>query len=159
MTPARRVLAVAVGVLALLVAVPAAPAGEQGWTLDEISRELMCPQCELRLDLSTGGAADRVRVYVERRRAQGWTKAQVKEALVAEYGRRVLASPPRSGFGGLAWLVPVVVLTAGTAVTVLALVLLRRRPAGRGGGRVAVAAGADADLDRRLDDALRRFDA
>ena len=157
MTRLRVLLALA-AVLSLLGDVPAANAGERGWTLDEISRELMCPQCELRLDLSTGAAAERVRVYVERRRAQGWTKAQVKEGLVAEYGPRVLASPPRSGFGGLAWAVPAAILVGGVALTVGAIVLLRRRSALPRAAPAAPAGGRDAELERRLDDALRAFD-
>ena len=144
--------------LALLVLAPAAAGGERGWTLDEISRELMCPQCEMRLDLSTGGAADRVRVFVERRRQEGWTKTQVKEALVAEYGERVLASPPRSGFGRLAWLVPVAIGLGGVAATVVALALRRRRPP-TPPARAVVAGAGDGEVERRLDDALRRFDA
>jgi cytochrome c-type biogenesis protein CcmH/NrfF len=158
----RRRLPVVLSVLFLLATLGpgagVATAGERGWTLDEISRELMCPQCELRLDLSTGPAADRVRVFVETRRAQGWTKAEVKDALVAEYGRRVLAAPPRSGFGGLAWLVPAAIGLGGVALTVLALVVLRRREPPSGGLRSAVAQGVDPDAERRLDDALRRFE-
>ena len=118
----RRRLPLVLSVLFLLATLGpgagVATAGERGWTLDEISRELMCPQCELRLDLSTGPAADRVRVFVETRRAQGWTKAEVKDALV----------------------------------------VLRRREPPSGGLRSAVAQGVDPDAERRLDDALRRFE-
>ena len=38
--------------------------------------------------------------------AEGKTKDQIKDELVAQYGTAVLAEPPKSGFDLTAWLVP-----------------------------------------------------
>ena len=86
----------------------------------------MCPTCQSRLDLSHSPAADRIRAYVERRRDEGWTKQQVKDALVADFGPSVLAAPPAAGMGLVAWLVPGA-LVAGGLVVVIALTLVWRR--------------------------------
>ncbi len=156
MTRRRRGAAALLVLVALLVVAPSSSAGEEGWTLDEISRELMCPQCGTRLDLSTGPAAERIRVFVADRRGRGWTKQQVKDAVVAEFGTRALAAPPRSGFGGLAWLVPTLAALGGIVAAVVALRVWRRRPAAPGPG-----GGVEPDDQAwagRVDDALARFD-
>jgi cytochrome c-type biogenesis protein CcmH/NrfF len=155
-TRRRRGAAALLVLVALLVVAPSSSAGEEGWTLDEISRELMCPQCGTRLDLSTGPAAERIRVFVADRRGRGWTKQQVKDAVVAEFGTRALAAPPRSGFGGLAWLVPTLAALGGIVAAVVALRVWRRRPAAPGPG-----GGVEPDDQAwagRVDDALARFD-
>ena len=64
----RRLLLVA---LVLLVAVPAAHAAQPQFSMSDIETELMCPTCQTRLDLSHSPAADRIRAYVEAKRAQG----------------------------------------------------------------------------------------
>ena len=50
--------------------------------------------------------ADRERALIRNLIAQGEDKDQIKDALVAEYGPRVLATPSGHGFDLLAWLVP-----------------------------------------------------
>jgi cytochrome c-type biogenesis protein CcmH/NrfF len=142
--------------LLALATAGSAAAAEPRFTMDEISRELMCPQCGTRLDLSTGPAAERIRVFVADRRGRGWTKQQVKDAVVAEFGTRALAAPPRSGFGGLAWLVPTLAALGGIVAAVVALRVWRRRPAAPGPG-----GGVEPDDQAwagRVDDALARFD-
>ena len=141
----RRLLLVA---LVLLVAVPAAGAAQPTFSMSEIETELMCPTCQTRLDLSHSPAADRIRAYVEAKRAQGWTKQQVKDALVADFGPSVLAAPPARGFGLVAWLAPVAIGVLGIAV---ALALIRRRR--------SAPASIDPAADARVDAALRDFDA
>lgn len=161
---ARRslVTALAVVVAALALGVASAPAAQPRFSLDEISTELMCPECGTRLDLSNSPAANQIRDEVRRLQAEGRTKEQVKDQLVEEFGPRILAAPPRSGFGGLAWLVPALVGLAGAAAAVAAAVVWRRRGAARGrdGGRDGDADdGLDPELRRRLDEAVARFDA
>ena len=121
----RRLLLVA---LVLLVAVPAAHAAQPQFSMSEIETELMCPTCQTRLDLSHSPAADRIRAYVEAKREAGWTKQQVKDALVADFGPSVLAAPPARGFGLVAWVAPIAIGVVGIAVA-LALIRRRRQPA------------------------------
>ena len=141
----RRLLLVA---LVLLVAVPAAHAAQPQFSMSEIETELMCPTCQTRLDLSHSPAADRIRAYVEAKREAGWTKQQVKDALVADFGPSVLAAPPARGFGLVAWLAPIAIGVLGIAV---ALALIRRRR--------SAPAPIDPAVDARVDAALRDFDA
>ena len=100
-----RRLAALVGLL-LLVAVPAALAATPQFTQDEIETEVMCPVCGTRLDLSHSPAANEIRAFVLHRQADGWTKQQVEDALVAQFGPSIMAATPTSGSGLVAWLVP-----------------------------------------------------
>lgn len=149
-----RRLAALVGLL-LLVAVPAALAATPQFTQDEIETEVMCPVCGTRLDLSRSPAANQIRDFIDQKREAGWTKQQVKDALVAQFGQRILATTPTDGSGLFAWLVPLVVGAAGIAVAVGLVLVWRRRPS-------TDPASAPVTLDdesrRRVDDALRDFD-
>ena len=144
----RRTLVIA---LLLLLLVPGgAFAAQPQFSMNEIETELMCPTCQSRLDLSHAPAAEQIRSFVQRKREEGWTKQQVKDALVQDFGPAVLAAPPAAGVGLVAWLVPAALVIGGVGVVVVLTLLWRRR-------RVAPAAPAPVDtaLDARVDAALR----
>ncbi|MGI9117715.1 MAG: cytochrome c-type biogenesis protein [Gaiellales bacterium] len=145
----RRLAVLALLLLALLPV--AASAAQPRFSMTEIETELMCPTCQSRLDLSHSPAADRIRAFVERKRAAGWTKEQVKDALVADFGPSVLAAPPASGIGLVAWVVPAVLVLGGVAVVVALTLVWRRRRA----PAEPAAAPLDARLEDRVDAALR----
>ena len=137
----------------LVILVPSvAGAAQPQFSMNEIEQEVMCPVCGTRLDLSHSPAADQIRQYIAAKRAQGWTKQQVETALVAQFGRQILASTPTSGSGLGAWLVPVAVGLAGVAVAAALLLGWRRRA-----GPEAPVAPLDPEADRKVDDALARF--
>jgi cytochrome c-type biogenesis protein CcmH len=151
---------------ALLVAIAAfaaAPAGasqaiQPKTALPDVEDEVMCPICGTALNLSSSPQADRERAFIRRQIAAGRTKDQIKDELVAQYGTRVLAEPPKSGFDLTAWLVPgAAILLAAVAI---ALGLWRWRRAGRGGG--GRPPGGRPPLDpadaERLDADLARYD-
>ena len=141
-------------VIALLVCalVPSAAfAAQPQFSMNEIETELMCPTCQSRLDLSHAPAAEQIRSFVERKREEGWTKQQVKDALVQDFGPAVLAAPPASGVGLVAWIVPAALVVGGVGVVVALTVVWRRR---RRSDAVAVAP-VDPALDDRVDAALR----
>jgi cytochrome c-type biogenesis protein CcmH len=118
----------------------------------DLEAELVCPVCETTLDQSNAPVAERMKLYIRERIAAGDTEEEIKDALVAEFGAGVLATPDKSGFGLLAWLLPLGALVAG-AVTVGALVRVwsrRRAP--------AASAPLDPELERRVDEELARFD-
>ena len=72
----------------------------------------MCLVCGTTLNVSDSPQADRERAFIRALIDRGETKGQIKAALVAQYGPRVLASPPDSGFDLTVWIVPgVAVLT------------------------------------------------
>jgi cytochrome c-type biogenesis protein CcmH/NrfF len=141
--------------LAMLALVPLATAAQPKFTMDEIEQEVMCPVCGTRLELSHSDAANSIRAFIEERREQGYTKKQVEDALVAQFGRGILASTPRSGSGLVAWTVPVLVGVGGVAVVALAALAWRRRAAAT---PLTPAAILDPDLERRVDDELRRYE-
>lgn len=142
-----------VALLLVVLAAAAAQAAEPRFSMSEIEAELMCPTCQTRLDMSHSPAADRIRAYVEEKRRLGWTKQQVEDALVREFGPAVLAAPPASGIGLAAWLVPVGIVAGGVAVVVGLTLVWRRRRAPAGAPERP-----DAALDDRVDEALRALD-
>ena len=144
----RRCVAI---VVLLLVLVPSvALAAQPQFSMTEIETELMCPTCQTRLDLSHAPAAEQIRSYVEQKRAQGWTKQQVKDALVKDFGPSVLAAPPASGIGLVAWLVPAGLVIGGVGVVIALTLVWRRR---RGPGE-PVEPTVGAALEDRVDEAL-----
>ena len=121
----RRLLALA-AVLALVVA-PNALASEQHPTQAELEGELVCPTCHTTLDQSNAAVALRMKQFVRTRIAAGDTKSEIKDQLVAQFGKGVLAAPEQSGFDLLAWVLPIAGLLAGAGVlTVLAWRWTRR---------------------------------
>jgi cytochrome c-type biogenesis protein CcmH len=150
----RRLLALA-GLLLLLVAVPAAVAATPQFSQDEIETEVMCPVCGTRLDLSHSPAANQIRDFIDQKRTAGWTKQQVKDALVAQFGQRILATTPTSGSGLFAWLVPLAVGVGGIALAAGLVLAWRRRPRNEA---APAATTLDDESRRRVDDALRDFD-
>jgi cytochrome c-type biogenesis protein CcmH len=142
------------------VAVPtAAPAATPRTTLPDIEDEVMCTQCGTPLNISEAPVADRERAFIRSLIAQGRTKAEIKTALKAEYGPRVLAVPSSGGFDIAAWLVPALLLLAGIGGVAYAA---HRWRANRGAqdGQAGPAAGEplDAEEARRLDAELAAFD-
>ena len=149
-------------VLAALVLAAPAAASERHPTLAELEDQLMCPICESEtLAQSDSPAAQRIKLYIERRIDEGATRGQIKDELVKEWGIRILAAPPRHGFDLLAWALPLVGLLGGAAVIgVLAWRWSRTReePAEPPPPYALNGRPLEPDLERRLDEELARFD-
>ncbi|HVF79561.1 MAG TPA: cytochrome c-type biogenesis protein CcmH [Solirubrobacteraceae bacterium] len=142
-------------------ALAAAPGPAPRADLVDIEDEVMCVTCKVPLNIAEGAQPDSQRTRIRELIAQGWTKAQIKQALVADYGEQVLALPDEEGFGITAYAVPLLL----GAILVAALVLLvprwRRRPAsGMSSAAGGSAPGADLSATdaRRLDDDLARYE-
>ena len=103
----------------VLLAPPAAAQGPEPRTdLPDIEDEVMCPVCGTLLALATESPqANRERDLIRDLIAQGLTKEEIKDRLVAEFGSEVLATPSTDGFDITAWLVP------GLAVVVAAIAI------------------------------------
>jgi cytochrome c-type biogenesis protein CcmH len=152
----------AVVLVLLALALPAtAVASDKHPTLRELEGDLMCPTCETSLELSNAPAANQIRRFVRARIAAGDTKSEIEDKLVAEFGRGVLASPPKEGFDLLAWVLPLLALGLGAAVIGVLVVRWSRSrdPAPDAGspdanGRVQL----DPVLEQRLDDELARYE-
>jgi cytochrome c-type biogenesis protein CcmH len=154
-----RALLVAALLAFALIASPATAAAPRA-SLPDIEDEVMCLECGTALNVSTSDVADQERDFIAGLIAEGKTKAEIKAALVNEYGPRVLAEPQDDGFQLTAWVVPV--LAALAALALVILVAGRWRGRGRADdGAAANAAGDDGlepDDSRRLDDELAAFD-
>jgi cytochrome c-type biogenesis protein CcmH len=141
-----------------LAAICAVVASSTAWGADppnaaDLEAELVCPVCETTLDQSNAPVAERMKLFLRERIAAGDTEQEIKDALVREFGPGVLATPEKSGFGLLAWLLPLATL-AGGAVAVAFLLRtwsLRR-------GAPAAEAELDPELERRVDEELARFE-
>ena len=129
-------------------------APERGWTIAQLSTELMCPTCNTRLDQSSSPQANQIRRELERLRARGESRTAAKSALEVQYGPEVLADTPRSGFGALAWLAPTVLVLAGGGLAVL---LARRWRAVEAPASELPDAERDR-LEQQLDDELARLE-
>jgi cytochrome c-type biogenesis protein CcmH/NrfF len=141
----RRLIVVAFA--ALLIAGPAA-ASEQHPTLAELESEVMCPECKEPLNMSDSALSKRIEAYIALRIRAGDTKSEIKAKLVAQFGPQILADTPDP------WARRLVIGGAALAVLVLggaAWQWRRRRP--------EPGPPLDPELDRRVDEALARFDA
>jgi cytochrome c-type biogenesis protein CcmH len=140
--------------LALLLSLAlAAPALAAQTTLPDVEDEVMCVECGTALNVSTSPVAEREREFIRRRIADGKSKAEIKAALVREYGPRVLATPEGGGFDVAAWLVP-------GGVSLLALVAGGLAAVRWRGRRDDEQPGPELDPEdaRRLDADLAAFD-
>ena len=151
--------AVALAALAL-VAAPSALACNAHPTQAQLEGEVMCPVCGTTLDQSDSPAAQQIKRVIRERIHAGDSDCRIKDALVASYGESILAAPRRSGFGLLAWWLPLGgILVAGFVVGVAAWRWSHRRepeatvdPSQNGQGPI------DPALERRLDEELARYD-
>jgi len=150
MRPAHAILAVCVAVLVALLLAPAA----LGLTVNDVAKEVKCPTCTTPLDVSDAPVAQDMKVFIAQRIDAGWSKDQIIEGLVVEFGPSVRATPPKSGFDLIAWLVPTIAVAVGLA----AVAILTRMWAIRGRRRRGPAPPSDEE-ERRLDERLGRLES
>jgi cytochrome c-type biogenesis protein CcmH/NrfF len=60
--------------------------------------------------------------------AKGLDDQQVLQAMIQEYGPLAYVEPPKTGFGLVAWLMPIFYLLSGTGLVVLVMKRWRSRP-------------------------------
>lgn len=158
----KRLSLISVALCLAIVATAAGPAGASQpapqTTINDIEDEVMCPICGTLLELADSPQARREKVFVAKLVDAGKSKAEIKDALVAQYGASVLAQPEASGFDLTAYLVPILAIL--TAVVALAFSIARWRGGGNrpdpgSGGSPQAPSGADAE---RLDADISRYD-
>jgi cytochrome c-type biogenesis protein CcmH/NrfF len=107
----------------------AAPAGAaEKASLPDIEDEVMCVECGTALNVSESAVANDERDFIRELIAQGRSKQEIKDALVAEYGRTVLATPDDSGFGIAVYIVPPLLALLALTGVALAATRWRRTP-------------------------------
>jgi cytochrome c-type biogenesis protein CcmH len=155
-----RALLIVAGLLAALALAGPAAAAER-CSLAQLEGRIMCPTCKGQtLAESTAASADRIREQIAVWSDQGLTCSQIQERLVDEFGDGILASPPASGFGLLAWVLPLAGLALGAVVVgLLAWRWSRNREdSEQGSPRLNGKVRLDPELERKLDEELARFD-
>jgi cytochrome c-type biogenesis protein CcmH len=96
--------------------------------LPDVEDEVMCTICGTLLEESDSPQADSERELIRKLIAEGETKNQIKDALVAQYGPNVLATPSGHGFDLAAWIVPGLVIGLVFAGLCVGAYRLSRRP-------------------------------
>jgi cytochrome c-type biogenesis protein CcmH len=147
----RRAAALFVALAALAAAVPAGAAVE----LTDVEDEVMCPVCGTPLNVAKAPQADREREYIRGLIAQGKTKEQIKDALVAEFGSGVLALPDEDeGVGFAAYAVPIALVAILVALLAVFVPRWRRRAPAPGAAAPELSPAERA----RVDEELARFE-
>jgi len=119
----------------------------------EVETELVCPVCHETLDQSTAPIAQEMKATIRRRIAQGWTKKQIIDEMVANFGPQVLSTPSTHGFDALAWILPIGGALIGVAALAYGASYWTRTAPVEPEENVAL----DPDLERRVDEELSRF--
>jgi cytochrome c-type biogenesis protein CcmH len=117
--------ALAMSALAGIGTATAAPAAKA--SLSDVEDEVMCPSCHEPLALAQSPQAIAERNFIRTLIAQGQTKPQIEQALVAQYGTSVLARPPAHGFNLTVYVLPPALLLAGIGLLVITLPRWRAR--------------------------------
>jgi cytochrome c-type biogenesis protein CcmH/NrfF len=147
------------GVIAALGLPAASFAAEPQTSLPDVEDEVMCIVCGVPLELATESPqANQERDLIRRLIAEGLTKEEIKDHLVAQYGSEVLATPEDSGFDLAAWVVPgAAIVVAGGAIFV-GLRRWRRAGASASAGEAAAAEPPADEDSKRLDADLARYE-
>jgi cytochrome c-type biogenesis protein CcmH len=117
----RRALVALVVVAVLAVAPAAATAACPRASMPDIEGQVMCLVCGVPLNLADSPQASRERQFISGLIDRCESTTQIKAALVAQYGPRVLALPKDSGFNAAAYLVPLLILLLGAGAAVFAV--------------------------------------
>lgn len=109
-------------VIALLFLIPARANAQ---TVSDIANQLIC-QCGCNmvlLNCSHGECSSReaMTALIKQKIDQGQSETEIIQFFVAQYGEKVLASPPKRGFNLVAWLLPFAAILAGGGVIYIAL--------------------------------------
>lgn len=154
----RAALALAAALLATALPSPASAVAPRT-SLPAMEQQVMCVVCKTPLAVANGPQADDERAFIRRLIAQGRTERQIKAALVAEYGERVLALPKQHGFNLAVYLVPIALVAGGLLLLALALPRWRRRTRAAAAAHPAGGGPSLSPEDaQRLDEDLARYD-
>ena len=95
--------------------------------VNAIAKELYCPVCEnTPLDVCPTQACAQWRALIKDKLIAGWSKEEIKQYFVDQYGDRVLAQPPARGLNWLVYILPPVVFVGGIVVVYLNLKKIKK---------------------------------
>jgi len=150
--------AAVLAILLMLALAPGALAAQPKTSFNDVEDEVMCDTCNVPLNVADSARADQERVVIRKLIAQGLTKQQIKDRLVATYGPNILATPQGSGFTLAVWWVPVAVVLALLGLIALLLPRWRRARAPADAADEPDDPELSATDARRLEQDLARYD-
>ena len=105
------------------------PSGPTDDQVNAIAKQLYCPVCEnIPLDVCPTQACAQWRELIREKLAEGWNEDEIKTYFVAQYGDRVLASPPARGLNWLVYIIPPLAIIGGVYILYRALRVWRQTP-------------------------------
>jgi len=143
--------------LALAVLASTAQANPPRASLTDIENDVMCVSCREPLAVAQSPQAYAERNFIRTLIAQGYTKPQIEQALVAQYGTAVLGRPPAHGFNLTVYILPPAILLGGIAILAFALPRWRRRTKTRD-AQTHEPERLSSLENKRLEEELARFD-
>ncbi len=149
-------IALTAGAQALTPAAAAAATTPRA-SLTDIENDVMCTSCREPLAVANSPQAASERAYIRDLIAKGYTKSQIEQNLVAQYGPSVLGKPPAHGFNLTVYILPPAILILGAAILFVTLPRWRRRTRAAAAQRAPDLKPLDPDEARRLDEDLARF--
>jgi cytochrome c-type biogenesis protein CcmH len=161
--PLRRGVLALIATLSVLCAgvLPLASTSALGATprtsLPVIERQVMCVTCKIPLNVAQSPQSDRERAFIQNLINQGEGEAEIKNALVGQYGPAVLGLPADKGFDLTAYLVPLAVVIGLLLLLVSLLPRWRRRARNQSLRDSSVKPLASSDA-ARLEADLAKFD-
>ena len=134
-----------------------AAAVAQRASLTDIESDVMCTSCREPLEVAQSPQADSERAYIRGLIAQGETKSQILNNLVAQYGTAVLGKPPAHGFNLTVYIIPPAILVLGAGILAFTLPRWRRRTRAAARAPAAPVETLDPADAERLDQELSQF--
>jgi cytochrome c-type biogenesis protein CcmH len=93
------------------------PSGPTVDQVNAIAKGLYCPVCEnVPLDVCPTQACAEWRELIREKLVVGWSESQIKDYFVAQYGDRVLATPPPRGLNWLVYVLPPLAIIVGAYI-------------------------------------------
>ena len=126
-------------------------------SLTDIESDVMCTSCREPLEVAQSPQADSERAYIRGLIAQGETKSQIINNLVAQYGTAVLGKPPAHGFNLAVYIIPPAILVLGAGILAFTLPRWRRRTRAAARAPAAPVETLDPADTERLDEELSQF--
>ncbi len=124
----------------------------------DVLNDVMCTSCREPLALAQSPQAISERAFIRGLIAKGYTKPQIENALVVQYGEAVLGKPPASGFNLTVYILPPALVLGGIAFLAFTLPKWRRRARVAASSPLAAAPTLGPEDTQRLDEDLARFE-
>jgi len=126
----------------------------------DIENGLICPACfddGMTVAACADSTAQQIKEEVRQKLASGQTKDQIMNTYVAQYGEKILTSPPKKGFNLLAWVIPFSGIVLGGALIYLALSKWVKGPGLRKGQAKTKPGVLDDYYDARVEEEYKKY--